>query len=174
MTHSPRRHTFLVLAAFVLLPGCSSNAPPRPGLPSSSTPVVYVSGCLNTNRSADFPDSDCVVWEYDGAGTLLLKHVGAPFNCCPDSILATVEVDSDTIRVVEDEILSDPCRCLCPFELHIRIDDLPARTYEIRILEKYMEQDGGAPHGPLIFEVDLNHALSGSYCRDRDSGLWSD
>jgi hypothetical protein len=176
MTHAslrPREAATALLLFYVCL-GCSDHRH-RPTTPEGGAPsggVVYHSACLLHGARAAAADSfrqDCVAWEYDGAGTLLLKHSAAPFNCCHDSLLANVTIRGDTIWVEERETLNHGgCSCLCVYELHVQIVDLAAGSYQIRLREKYLPESEEA----LSFRVDLAATPVGTYCEDRHSYPW--
>jgi hypothetical protein len=166
-----------VLFALFLLctcAGCSNERdhPTEPGTTGPRGTVVYHSSCLShgrTEAAADSSRPDCVSWEYDGAGTLLLRHFAAPFNCCPESLLAAVTVRGDTILVAEDEQLDGGgCNCLCVYELHIRITGLRTVPYRVRVREKYLPEG----EAPLDFAVDLATSPTGARCEERHSYPW--
>jgi hypothetical protein len=176
MTHAslrPRNAATALLLLVVCL-GCSDRRSP-PTIPEQEDPsggVVYHSACLLHGGLAAVADSfrqDCVAWQYNGADTLLLKHLAAPFNCCPDSLFANVTVRGDTIWIEEEESLDQGgCNCLCVYELHVQIVDLPARSYQIRLQEKYLHESEEA----LNFRVDLAATPIGTHCENRHGYPW--
>ena len=62
-------------------------------------------------------DQDCIEFEYDGEGVLSIKHINAAFNCCPDSFGVEVHLEGDVITIVEQEYLTNPCFCLCLYDM---------------------------------------------------------
>lgn len=114
------------------------------------------------------PDQDCLEYEYDGVSILLLKHVNAGFNCCPDSFAAEFHLAGDTIAIGETEWLTHPCMCLCLFDLDYEIVNLPPRHYTIKIKEPYLWEGAQV----LEFTVDLSSSPSGNYCVYRDRYPW--
>ncbi|GEM_PF-5004904 len=98
----------------------------------------------------------CVQWQYDGVGTLLLTHVNATFNCCPETE-THISVEGNTITITEVEI-SGICYCICLYDLDFQIVNLPAGEYTINVTEPYVSSP------PLSFTVDLVATPTGEYC----------
>jgi len=146
------------------------------GGPAPSCPVgilINYAGCKQFQKGAGLdgtpPDQDCVEYQYDGTGVLLLKHVNGGFNCCPDELLADIIIEDNIIIVDEDESLeSGGCFCLCLFDLHYQISNLPSGEYTIRIDGLYLEEGDEI----LEFTVDLASSPSGSFCVYRDHYPW--
>jgi parallel beta-helix repeat protein len=97
----------------------------------------------------------CVQWQYNGSGTLLLKHVNAIFNCCPE-IETQVTITENTITIQEIEI-EGLCDCMCTYDLDYQISNLPAGQYTINVIEPYSSP-------PLLFTADLTTTPTGEYC----------
>lgn len=112
------------------------------------------------------PDQDCMEYEYDGESILLLKHVNAGFNCCPE-IAADITIEDNIITIEEIEI-SGVCFCLCLFDIDYEIRNLPPGEYTITVIEPYVEQGDEI----LEFTVDLISSPSGSHCVYRDYYPW--
>jgi hypothetical protein len=98
----------------------------------------------------------CVQWQYNGVGTLLLKHVNATFNCCPQ-IETHVTITGNTITIQEIEI-EGPCDCMCTYDLDFQISSLPAGEYTINVIEPYVTSP------PLSFTANLVTTPTGEYC----------
>ncbi len=92
---------------------------------------------------------DCIAYAYYEGNILLLKHINAGFNCCPD-IDVDIVIENSTIIINEVEI-EGLCDCLCLFDLDYEIKNLEPGTYTIKVIEPYL-QEGDAP---LEFTVDL-------------------
>jgi len=113
------------------------------------------------------PTQDCIAYHYDGQGTLTLNHINAGFNCCPDSLNATFDLQNGLITIQQIEY-GGVCDCNCLFDLTYVINLLPPGDYTIMVNEPYRH-----PEDPeLIFEVDLNTADSGLYCVPRSYYPW--
>ena len=144
---------------------------PAPSSPTGS--LVDYEGCkeFSIGGAADTipSDQDCMAYQYDGAGVLLLQHVNAGFNCCPTEILGDVAIEDDIITIVEDESLEGGgCFCLCLFDVNYRIDNLPPGEYTIRVYGMYLDEGDQI----LEFTVDLASSLSGVHCVYRDYYPW--
>jgi hypothetical protein len=145
---------------------------PPPCSPPSGSLTGY-EGCLEFSQGGQTdsipPDQDCILYQYDGEGILLLEHVNAGFNCCPDEILADVNLQGNVITIEEDECLEPGggCDCLCLFDVDYRIDDLPPGEYTIRVYGMYLL---GAEI--IEFTADLGTSPSGTNCVHRDFYPW--
>ncbi len=132
--------------------------------------LVGYEGCKEFQKGAGLgstpPDQDCMEHQYDGEGVLLLKHVNAGFNCCPE-IAADITIAGDIITIEEIEISGD-CDCICLFDVNYEIRDLPPGEYTIRVIEPYVKEGGEI----LEFAVDLVSSPSGMYCVYRDYYPW--
>jgi len=114
------------------------------------------------------PDQDCMEYQYDGQGVLLLKHINTGFNCCPDELFADITIEDNVITIVEDEFLEGGgCDCICLFDVDYQISNLPPGEYTIKVYGMYLL---GADI--LEFTVDLASSPSGTYCVDRDHYPW--
>jgi hypothetical protein len=116
------------------------------------------------------PDQDCIEYQYDGEGILLLQHVNSGFNCCPDEILGDVTITGNHITLTETESLepSGGCFCLCLFDVDYQISDLPPGEYTITVNQLYLQPGAQT----LEFTVDLISSPSGSFCVQRDDYPW--
>jgi len=145
---------------------------PAPG-PCPTGILLDYSGCKQfqkgTATDGTPPDQDCIEYQYDGTGVLLLNHLNAGFNCCPDEILADITIENNIITIGEDESLeSGGCDCLCLFDVHYQISNLPSGEYTIRVYGMYLQEGDEI----LEFTVDLASSPSGSFCVYRDHYPW--
>jgi hypothetical protein len=163
---------FLSLACFALLlcAGCGEDdVSPSPDNPQATGALVSIEGCKTFLRaSGDEKNKSCLNWTYSPTSrTLDLIHENAGFNCCPKAINASVEIEGQIITVYETEIGPD-CRCDCLYDLHIRIENLAADSYVIRMVEPYRHKDDEQ----LLVPIDLRSAETGSYCVPRFNYPW--
>ena len=113
---------------------------------------------LDAVCTGDHPQSECVDYEYDGAGTLTIHHVDVPLNCCPMFDLAVEASDQAlTISVIEG---FGPCDCGCLFTLTYRVIDLPVGIYEVTIDAPRLDVEP-----PLTATLDLATTPIGGFCR---------
>jgi hypothetical protein len=146
------------------------------GGPPPCSPIgilINYDGCKEfqkgTAKDVTPPDQDCIEYQYDGENLLLLKHINAGFNCCPDEILADITIENNVITIEENESLeSGGCYCLCLFDVDYEISNLPPGEYTIRVIEPYVPEGGEI----LEFTVDLASSPSDSYCVYRDYYPW--
>jgi|GEM_PF-987337 len=134
-------------------------------LAQSSDPYGYAvstDGCKSSTASSS---ATCVMYQYDGVGSLTLTHQDAVLNCCPVPTL-TVSIEGNTITITE--IDDGLCDCYCLFDIEYRIENLPPGEYRIVVNEAVFT--GG---DPLDFMADLTHAGVNIFCVVRDGYPWS-
>jgi hypothetical protein len=80
---------------------------PPPSCPIGT--LIGYEGCLELGKGGPTdsipPDQDCMVYQYDGEGIVLLRHVNTGFNCCPGELLADITIQDNVIIIEEDESL---------------------------------------------------------------------
>ena len=126
------------------------------------------SGGLATSLTGRPTGEDCIEYDHDSVSTLLLTHVNAGFNCCPDSLTAEIRITEDSIIISETELLTNPCDCLCLFDLDYEITNLPPGTYTIRVNELNLQEGDEI----LEFTVDLSASPSDEHCLSRNHYPW--
>ena len=145
---------------------------PQPGCFPAGSLIDYT-GCkvlpFGIYTDSITPDQDCIQYEYDGESVLLIKHVNAGFNCCPDKIITTITIQDNIITIQEDETLENGgCDCLCLFDVDLRIIHLEPGEYTIKVTELYLDPEDI----PLEFTVDLISSPSDTYCVQRNDYPW--
>ena len=119
-------------------------------------------------KSNDPPsENSCVRYTYEGDSLLMIKHLNAGFNCCPEKFAADIEVKGDSLIIREDDF-KHGCKCNCQYNLDILVHNLPADLYHVRIAEPY----AGKPESRLIFDLDLKKEKTGEFCVTRGEGWW--
>jgi hypothetical protein len=63
--------------------------------------------------------------------TIHLIHKNATYNCCPDDIEVSLSVEGNLLRLMEKEILTHPCYCMCCYDVKSTIVDLPSGSYTL-------------------------------------------
>jgi len=143
--------------------------------PEGWVPVTH-GGCkwftVETGATGPAADQDCMLWLYDGLGTLQIQHLNAGFNCCPSEMDVAVEREDALIRIIESEYFDESggCDCLCLFDLQFDIGDVAPGDYTITVEEPYRH-----PGDDLLqFDVTLPAGpASDSHCVARSSYPWS-
>ena len=64
-------------------------------------------------------------------GNLILHHKNATYNCCPDSFTFTVIISNDILYVTEREVLTNPCSCLCCYNLSSTVEGLSPGEWQV-------------------------------------------
>jgi hypothetical protein len=90
------------------------------------------SGCLPAGARAVDPcandDSFELVVEGD---RLVITHLDATYNCCPEEIKVTLAADDWTLVLTEEEILDIPCPCMCCYEVESAVEGLVPGEYVV-------------------------------------------
>ncbi|MBN2484471.1 MAG: hypothetical protein JXB34_00720 [Bacteroidales bacterium] len=134
--------------------------------------LISNSSCKNDLKSGyqvvETPDSlSCVEYSFDSeANKLILKHINAGFNCCPDSLYCKIELKGDTIEIQEFE-KTPQCHCNCLYDLNIDINGVELKKYQIKFVEPYVSEQN-----KLVFEIDLTKDANGTYCVTRKQYPW--
>lgn len=125
-------------------------------------------GSQITTASADTGDSSsCMEYLFDPVGhKLIMRHINAGFNCCPDSLFCLISLRNDTIFVEEHEKIPG-CHCDCLFDLDIEIAGILPKMYHVRIIEPYC-----GDQEKLYFDIDLSAMQQGSFCVRRTGYPW--
>jgi hypothetical protein len=114
------------------------------------------------------PESQsCIEYAFDhDAGKLMLKHIHAAFNCCPESLGCTVLFRNDTIIIKEFEKQMG-CKCNCLYDLELEVIGVEPGKYKLQIIEPYLSNQ---QH--LIGLIDLYSQKHGSFCVSRSNYPW--
>ena len=119
------------------------------------------SGCKSDSVARNDSVMECVEWVTQTGG-LRLRHTNAMFNCCLNSLNASISLSGDTVMIIEHEVLSTPCDCVCLYDLDMLIADLNSGTYHFII--RYGPWDEGIPK--IEWTVNLQEYPGGTYCSD--------
>lgn len=114
------------------------------------------------------PDSiSRVEYSFDNnTNKLIMKHINAGFNCCPDSLYCKIELKGDTILIQEFEKEAG-CKCNCLYDMDIEINGVGMNQYQVKFVEPYAgEMD------KIEFEIDLANAANGSFSVIRKRYPW--
>jgi hypothetical protein len=172
-----RKFIILLLGAVLILGillGCEKKVVNKE-IPTPSVPPVGIlighTECktFQTGGVADSIPSnqECMEYSYDGEGVLLLKHINAEFNCCPESITADISIEDSVITIEEHESFANGklCTCLCLYDLDFEIRNLEPGEYTIKVISPYIH-----PNKELLeFTITLSSSpSSGRYCVELD------
>jgi hypothetical protein len=153
------------LISYLYMGGPEPNCPPPPPEPSGS--LTNISGCGRLEKGIDTVSNiDCMIYSYDGVGTLVLHHINAGLNCCVEEFAVDFDITGDSITITEyDEGI---CDCNCLYNMDFEIINLPPGAYTITVNEPLRHPDDTV----LQFEMDLTSATSGVFCVRRYFYPW--
>ncbi len=143
------------------------------GSPQIEGELTGYGGCNMKAPDDSTLEEDCIIYQYGYDSTLTLTHLNDLFNCCPDSLYAVIDIQGNTINIVEYEDISGSggCDCTCLYDLYYTIDNLPPGLWNIRVDNEYYYHWLGDDE-IIEFEVNLMPGDSGSYCVDRSYLPW--
>ncbi|MCK9305116.1 MAG: hypothetical protein PHP30_09850 [Bacteroidales bacterium] len=160
--------SFIVI--LILLFGCGKYD--QPGDRVVSGKLISNTSCKSFVKSSGpinfTPDTISLIeYIYDRENNkLILKHINAGFNCCPDSLFSTVELQDNTIRIEEFEKKA-LCHCLCLYDLLFEVKGIDRQQYRIRFVEPY-----AYGLNELIFDIDLTKETTGAFSVIRKHYPW--
>jgi hypothetical protein len=157
--------TVMVLVAGLLVSCERNDNNGTPSVTSASNMICKGNGILKT--SDPVPETSCINYSYDGNNLLTMMHLNASFNCCPKSFAVDFEVKGDSLIIREDDA-EHLCKCNCLYDIEIKVHNLPADNYHVRIAESF--ENYSWPK--LIFDLDLKKTISGQVCVTRPEGWW--
>jgi hypothetical protein len=133
--------------------------------------ITASSGCKSTKTSGDANDTpgnqSCAYYKYNRSDKkLLIEHINAGFNCCPEKLSCYVAMNSDTLTIWEYEKAA-LCNCNCLFDLDIEISGILSKKYQVKFVEPY-----SGNQEKIIFEADLGKNPEGSFCVIRKQYPW--
>jgi len=138
-----------------------------------SDPILSVnsdSACKQWTFKADAqpgPDQSCIRWSYDDNGTLTITHINAGFNCCPEKLLASFEINDNNIYITEDDSLA-LCHCNCLYDLEMVLQNIAPDNYILHISEPLVADSSEQ----FRIELDLKHHAQGEFFIDRTFYPW--
>ena len=133
--------------------------------------IVNSTSCKNFIKKAgtgQIADSvSCVEYVFDPSRNLLiLRHINAGFNCCPDDLYCTIQLRNDTILLREYEAAA-LCDCNCLYDLDIEITGVAPGKYQVLFMEPYVDDQE-----KLHFGIHLPEQTHGSFCVTRKQYPW--
>ena len=157
-----------MLILVILFIGCQKETRTDPDITGR---LVHYTSCKYFLKSAEtiqVADSlSCIEYAFDPSRNVLaIRHINAGFNCCPGYLYCTIQLQDDTILVREHEAAA-LCRCNCLYDLDMEISGLEPGTYQVKFVEPYL-----GDQEPLIFGIDLQEHVNGSFCVTRKHYPW--
>jgi hypothetical protein len=133
--------------------------------------LVGSSACKNhglKTANDQSSDQDCIRYSWVTGDSLIIKHVNAGFNCCPEGFRVELKVAGDTLIISENEN-SNMCDCSCLFDLDYKLSGIGKDTWYIRIEEPYARQPGDKK---ILFKAELKMDSEGEFCVTRTGYPW--
>lgn len=110
----------------------------------------------------------CLSFSYNSnTKSLLLNHINAGFNCCPENINADFNFSGDTIIITESQTDGN-CDCNCLYDLNMQILNLEPKLWYIRVKEPLL----GESEEILFGYMNLENVTEGSFCVARNEYPW--
>lgn len=164
------------ILSFLFLLGLLSSCTIEPENPAEMNLTVRLLGnpqCIylkSPENHAETPNSQsCMEFAFDQDNRkLILKHLNAGFNCCPESLWCTVTFRNDTIIIQEFE-KNMGCKCNCLYDLDMELEGVEPGKYQLRLIEPYL-----GTQQPLIGLLDLLTQKQGSFCVSRTNYPWGE
>ncbi|PID89479.1 MAG: hypothetical protein CSB01_01755 [Bacteroidia bacterium] len=152
----------------ILTPGCEKDDNPSENTEFSGQLTEH-SECKNLEFISvreETPDTlSCVKYSFND-DKLVLKHINAGFNCCPDSLYVNASLNGDTI-VIEEYETSMLCDCNCLYDLDIELKGIEAQKYHIKFVEPYVTNQE-----KIFFDINLENNGEGKFCVIRKGYPW--
>lgn len=154
--------SYLLILLLIFAGSCSTE--PENSGPINLTIEILGKPQCNHSKSVKFytqtpASQSCLEYAFDKDNSrLILRHLNAAFNCCPDSLWCTVVLRNDTISIQEFE-KHKGCKCDCLYDLDIEISGIESAKYQVQLIEPYAEgQD------EICFKMDLLNHKQGLHC----------
>ncbi len=108
--------------------GCSLRTGAVPGGEAQLIHYSHSDTCVGS-LTLDPAEVEVVVDGFE----ITVIHKDAALNCCLDSILVEFTQEDTVLRLRETEAVSNPCYCVCPFEVRATIEVSAPGNYIIEI-----------------------------------------
>jgi hypothetical protein len=102
--------------------------------------------------------------------TLTVQHDAATYNCCMDSVTYSVTQTEGTIEIREAEALTDPCTCLCCYNVSVQVEDLAAGDWTLVFIWYDYDTDRWEQWAEQITVLDVGQSGSPVVISASDSG----
>ncbi|HPN37034.1 MAG TPA: hypothetical protein PL041_01435 [Melioribacteraceae bacterium] len=156
------KYFLMLLVAFCI--GCEDE--PIENMQGKVTKYGECKNSTNFYKSNVTRSESCIYFTYNGTDKLILKHINAGFNCCPNGIYTTISLNGNKLIINEHENSND-CRCLCLYDIEMEVNNINPGNYTIIINEPYAEYGP-----PLEFDANLTTIITDSVCVARNYYPW--
>jgi hypothetical protein len=121
---------------------------------------------------AAWPPCDDFIWAEVENSTVTIHHDGALYNCCTDGFDYAVSQQGAVIQVVETEILTNPCYCVCCMDNFVIIEGIAPGEYTVLFTWYDYETDDWLEWPLEIFVPDVGQGGSATLARSGSSGCY--
>ncbi len=114
-------------------------------------PILMLTLCTTAASANWCEDADLIRVEVEGA-RVIVHHDAALYNCCPDPFAYDVQLAGGVMTMVETEVLTNPCFCICCFDLQATVEDVPAGDW-VLVFEWYDYESAAWTSDTVSFTV---------------------
>ena len=101
-------------------------------LPVPRVEATENTGCLATLAAEEptdaCPEDDSIVYVVYGE-TIEVTHYSTLYNCCLDDIVVSLDWEGRMLTFREEEVLTEPCYCVCCYDVRSTVVDVPPGAY---------------------------------------------
>lgn len=126
-----------LIVVLVLVTGCGKQPVVQPQSVEEPEFAYTVGECRD-----DIPPAKLQSWAKFDVGVedgVVVVNQYIDYVCCAE-IDAELQVEGRVIKIVETNV-GQVCRCLCGYELHAEISNLPAGTYTVQVWGVQYQED---------------------------------
>jgi len=125
--------TWIVLLSLAF-GGCGEDVDLHPVGEARLADYSHSEECAGPGRglSVDWEETAKVEVVVEGLRMTLI-HENAMLNCCLDSILVDLNQEGSLLKLVETEVVTTPCDCICPFKVTATIGVSTPGTYTMEV-----------------------------------------
>jgi hypothetical protein len=162
--------TLILTLSLILICSCSDDSNEPSGSISGS--LYHNSGCTGSGGTGsggtiqveEYPRHlGAITYEYiNGSNLLKLKHFNAEFNCCLTYSASVVESSGQKISITY-KIETDPCDCVCLYNMETHVNNVARTKYTIDFVGLYNKQGE-----KVLLEIDLSQQTTGELVFERD------
>ena len=115
--------------------------------------------------------NECVTYNYSmNYQVVLLTHINAGFNCCPEKISASYYFPGDTIKIMEKQAKAG-CRCNCLYDINYEIRNIKPGIYHLEI---YGPITDGINKPQFSCVLNIPNDIDSTFCNFRGFYPWEE